>query len=167
MYWDMITSIGPMFNICHHCCSVSHVWPFATPWTVAHQASLSFIICRSLLKFLSIESVRPSNHLILCHPLLLLHSVFPSIRVLSNELVLCIRCPKYWSYSICPSNEYWGLISFRIDSFDLAVEEILKSLSPYIVPKIFFLWWELFRPTLLATFKYAIQCYTTSPTLTF
>ena len=89
----------------------------ATPWTVAHQASLSNTNPQSLLKLMSIESVMPSSHLILCCPLLLLPSIFPSIRVFSNESVLCIIWPKYWSFSfnISPSNEYSGLISFRID----------------------------------------------------
>ena len=92
---------------------------FATPWTAARQASLSFTISWSLLKLMSTESVMPSNHLILCYPLLLLPSVFPSIRVFSNELAFHFRLPKYWSFSISPSNEYSGLISFRIDWFDL------------------------------------------------
>ena len=92
---------------------------FATPWTAAHQASLSFTIFWSLLKLMSIESVMPSNLLILCHRLLLLPSIFPSIRVFSNELALHIKWPKYWSFSISPSSEYSGLISFRIDWFDL------------------------------------------------
>ena len=103
----------------------------ATPWTAACQASLSFTIPQSLLKFMSIESVMSSNHLILCHPLLLLPSVFPSIRVFSNESTLRIRWPKYWSFgfSISPSNEYSGLISFRMDWFDLlAVQRTLQSL---------------------------------------
>ena len=103
----------------------------ATPWTAAHQAPLSFTISQSLLKFISIGSVMPSNHLILCHPLLLLPSIFPSIRVFSNELALCIMWSKYWSFSfrISPSNEYPGLISFRIDWLDLlAVRGTLKSL---------------------------------------
>ena len=93
----------------------------ATPWTAACQASLSITNPRSLLKLMSIESVMPSNHLILCHPLLLLPSIFPSIRVFSNESVLGIRWPKYWSFSfsISPSNEHSGLISFRTDWFDL------------------------------------------------
>ena len=102
-----------------------------TPWTAARQASLSFTISQSLLNFMSIESVMPSNHLILCHPLLLLPSIFPSIRVFSNESVLHIRWPKYWSlsFSITSSNEYSGLISFRIDWFYLlAVQGTLKSL---------------------------------------
>ena len=109
--------------------SLSCVHLFATPWTAACQGSLSFTISQSLLKLMSIESVILSHHLILCHPLLLLPSVLPSIRVFSNELTLCIRWPKYWSFSISPSNEYSGLISFRIDCLDLlAVQGILKSL---------------------------------------
>ena len=114
--------------------SLSHVQLFVTPWTAAHQASLSITNSWSLLKLMSIESVMPSNHLILCCPLLLLPSIFPSIRVLSNESVLHIKLPKYWSFSfnISPSNEYSGLISFRIDRFDfLAVQETLKSLLQY------------------------------------
>ena len=108
---------------------LSHVQLFATPWNAAHQASQSIINSWSLLKLMSIESVMPSNHLILCHPLLFLPSIFPSIRVVSNELVLHVRWPKDWSFSfsISPSNEYSGLISFRIDWFDLlAVQGILK-----------------------------------------
>ena len=110
--------------------SLSHVQLFAAPWTAACQASLSFTISQSLLKFMSIESAMPSNHLILHHPLLL-PSVFPRIRVFSNESALCIRWPKYWSFSISmsPSHEYSGLISFRIDWFDLlAIQGTLKSL---------------------------------------
>ena len=104
--------------------SLSHVWLFATQWTAAPQASLSFSISRSLF----IESVMPPNHLILCHPLLLLPSIFPSIRAFSNELALCVWWPKHWSFSISPSSEYSGLISFRIDWFDLlAVQGTLKS----------------------------------------
>ena len=102
----------------------------ATPWTATCQASLSITNSRSLLKLMSIESLMPSNHLILCHPLLLLPSIFPSIRVFSNESVLHIRWPMYWSFSISisPSNEYSGLISFRIDWLDLlAVQGTLKS----------------------------------------
>ena len=102
-----------------------------TPWTAAHQASLSITNSRSLLKPMSIESVMPSNHLILFHPLLLPPSIFPSIQVFSNKLVLHIKWPKYWSlsFSISPSSEYSGLISFRIDCFDLlVVQGILKSL---------------------------------------
>ena len=102
-----------------------------TPWTTECQASLSFRISLSLLKLMSIDLVMPSNHLILCHPLLLLPSVFPSIRVFSSESVLCIRWPKHWSFSfsISPSSEYSGLISFRMDWLDLlAVQETLQSL---------------------------------------
>ena len=110
---------------------LSHVWLFVTLWTAARQASLSFINSWSLLKLMSIELLMPSNHLILCHPLLLLPSIFPSIRVFPKESVLCIMWPKYWnfSFSISPSNEYLGLISFRIDWFDLLVaKRTLKSL---------------------------------------
>ena len=110
---------------------LSCVWLFVTPWTAACQVSLSITNSRSLLKLLSIESVMPSNHLILCHPLFLPPSIFPSIRVFSSESVLCIRWPKYWSFSfsISPSNKYPGLISFRMDWLDLlAVEGTLKSL---------------------------------------
>ena len=94
-----------------------------TPWTAARQAPLSFTISWSLYKLMSIESVMPSNHFVLCHSLLLLPSIFPSIRVFSNESALCIRWSKYWSFSfsISPSNEYSGLISFRNDWFDLAI----------------------------------------------
>ena len=102
-----------------------------TPWTAAHQASLSFTNSQSLLKLMSIESVMPSNYLILCCPLLFLPSIFPSIRVFSNESVLCIRWPEYWSFSfsISPSNVYSELISFRIDWFDLlAIQGTLKGL---------------------------------------
>ena len=100
-----------------------------TPWTAARQASLSFTISQTLLKLTSIELVMPSNHLILCCPLLLPPSIFPSIRVFSSESVLCIRWPNYWSFSISPSNKYSGLISFMIDWFDLlAVLGTLKSL---------------------------------------
>ena len=109
--------------------SLSHIQLSVTPRTAARQASLSFTISLSLLKFMSVESEMPSNHLILCRPLLL-PSVFSSIRVFSNELALCIRWPKYWSfsYSISPSNEYSELISFRMDWFDLlAVQGTLKS----------------------------------------
>ena len=108
--------------------SLSRVRLFATPWTAARQASLSFSISQSLLKLMSIESVMPSNHLILCHPLLLPPSIFPSIRVLSNESVLCIRWPKYWSFSFStsPSNEHPGLISLRMDWLDLLASKGLS-----------------------------------------
>ena len=127
--------------------SLSCVWLFVTPRTVAHQSSLSITKSRSLLKLMSIESVTPSNHLILCHPLLLLPSIFPSIRVFSNELVLCIRWPKYWSFSfsISPSNEYSGLISFRTDWCDLlAVHGTLKSLLQHHSSKASILWCSAF-----------------------
>ena len=110
---------------------LSLVQLFMTPWTAARQASLSFTISQSLLKLMSIESVMPSNHLILCRPLLLLPSILPSIRVFSYESALCIKWPKYqsFSFSISPSNEHSGLISFRIDWFHLlAVQGTLKSL---------------------------------------
>ena len=110
--------------------SLSHVRLFATPWTAARQASLSITNPCSLLKLMSIESVMPSNYIILCHPLLLLPSIFPSIRVFSTESALHIRWPKYWSFSfnISPSDEYSGLISFRMDWLDLlAVQGTLKS----------------------------------------
>ena len=110
---------------------LSHVQIFATPWSEACQAALSFTKSQSLHKLMSIESVMPSNHLILCHPFLFLPSIFPSIRVFSNESVLCIKWPKYWhfSLSISPSNEYSELVSFRIDFFYLlAVQGILQSL---------------------------------------
>ena len=117
---------------------LNHVQFFATPWTVARQASLSFTISWSFLKLMSIESVMLSNHLILCHPLLLLPSVFPSIRVFSNELALHIRWPKYWnfSFSISPFGEYSGLISFRIDCFDLlAVQRLSRVFSSTTIQK--------------------------------
>ena len=120
--------------------SLSHVWLFSTLWTAARQASLSFIISRSLLKLMFVESVMPSNHLILYHPLLLLPSIFPSIRVFSNEPALHIRWPKDWSFkfSISPSNDYSRLIYFRIDWFDfLAVQGILKSLLQHAAQKNF------------------------------
>ena len=116
---------------------------FATPWTVAHQASLSITISQNLLKLMFIKSVMPSNHLILCRPLLLPPSIFPSIRVFSNELVLHIRWPKYrsFSFSISPSNEYSGLTSFTIDWFDLlAVQGTLKSLLQHHSSKSLILW---------------------------
>ena len=110
--------------------SLSCLQFFVTPWNAACQASLSITSSQSSLKFMSIELVMPSNHLILCHPLLLPHSIFPSIRVFSNESALHIKWPKYWSFSfsISPSNEYSGLISFRMDWLDvLAVQGTLKS----------------------------------------
>ena len=125
-------------------CSVAQLcltlWP---PCTVTLQASLSFTISLNLLKLMSTESVMPSNHLIFCRPLLLLPSIFPSIRVFSNELALYISWPKYWSFSfsVSPSNEYSGLISFKIDLFDrLAVQETLKSFLQHHSSKAFILW---------------------------
>ena len=116
--WDIVVQL------------LNSVQLFATPGTAARQASLSFTISLSLLKLMSIESVVSSNHLILCHPLLLWPSVFTSVRVFFNELALCIRWPKYWSFCfiISPSKEYSELISFRIDRCDLAVQGTLKSL---------------------------------------
>ena len=127
-------------------CSVQLLSPvrlFATPWTVACQGSLSITNSQSLHKLMSIESVMPSNHLIFCRPLLLPPSVFPSISVFSKELILCIRWPKYWSFSfsISPSNEYSGLISFRSDWLDLlAVQGTLKSLLQHHSSKASILW---------------------------
>ena len=118
--------------------SLSHVRLFATPWTVARQASLSITSSQSLPKLMSIESVVPSNHFILCHSLLLPSSIFPSIRVFSNESALCIRWPKYWSFSfnISPSNEHPGLISFRMDWLDLLQsKELSRVFSNITVQK--------------------------------
>ena len=117
-----------------------------TPWSAAHQASLSINNNRRLLRLMFIESVMPSNHLILCHPLLLLSSIFPTIRVFSNESVLHIRWPKYWSFSfsISPSNEYSGLISFRMDWLDLLAVQGLKSLLQYHSSKASILWHSAF-----------------------
>ena len=126
---------------------LSRVRLFATPWTAAHQASLSNTNSWSLLTLMSIELVMPSNHLVLSSPLLLLPSIFPSIRVFSNESVLCIRWPKYWnfSFSISPSNEYSGLISFRIDRFDLLeVQGTLNSLLQDHSSKASILWCSAF-----------------------
>ena len=129
------------------CQSLCHVQLFATPWTAARQASWSFTIPQSLLKLMSIELVMPSNHLILCHPLLLLPSIFPSIRITSNEWALHIKWPKYWSFSfsISPSNEYSELITFRIDWFELlTVQGTLKSLIQNHNLKASFLWSSVF-----------------------
>ena len=127
--------------------SLSHVRLFATPWTAACQASLSITNSQSLLKLMSIESVMPSNYLILCHPLLLLPSIFPRIRVFSNESAPPIRWPKYWSFSfsISPSNEYPGLISFRMDWLDLLADQgTLKSLLQHHNSKASVLWCSAF-----------------------
>ena len=132
VYWSGLPSPSPppvlQFSSVQ---SLSHVQLFVTPWTAARQASLSITNSWSPPKPMSIESMMPSNHLILCHPLLLLSSIFPSIRAFSNKSALCVKWPKYWSFkfSISPSNEYSGLISFRIDWFDvLAVQGTLKGL---------------------------------------
>ena len=119
-----------------------------TPWTAAHQASLSFTISWSLPKLMLVESVMPFKHLILCCPLLLMPSIFPSISVFSSELALSFRWPKYWSFSfsISPSNKYAGLISFRIDWFDLAAQGTLKSLLQHHSLKALYLWsWAFFK----------------------
>ena len=134
---------------CTCCClavqSISRVQLFATPWTAARQASLSITNCWNLLKLISIESVMPSNHLFLCHPLLLPPSIFPSIRIFSNESALRIRWPKYWSFSISPSNEHSGLISFRRDWLNLlAVQGTLKSLFQHHTSKASILWHSAF-----------------------
>ena len=118
-----------------------------TPWALSRQASLSITNSQSLLKLMSIELVMPSNHLILCHPLLLLPSIFPSISIFSNESALHIRWPKFWSfsYSISPSNEYLGLIPFRMGCLDLlAVQETLKSLLQHQISKATILWHSAF-----------------------
>ena len=127
--------------------SLSCVWLFLTPWTAARQASLSIYNFGSLLRLMYIDLVMPSNHLVLCHPLLLLPSIFPSIRVFSSESVLHIRRPKYWSFSfsISPSSEHPGLISFRMNWLDLfAVQGILKSLLQHHSSKASILWHSAF-----------------------
>ena len=127
--------------------SLSRVRLFVTPWTAARQVSLSITNSRSLLKLISIEPMMPSNHLILCYPLVLVPSIFPSIRVFSSESVFCIRWPKYqsFSFSISPSNEYSGLISFRMDWLDLlAVQGTLKSLLQHHSSKASILWCSAF-----------------------
>ena len=125
--------LGASCSVAKSCLTV------CTQWTAAHQASLSFTVSRSSLKLMSLESVTPSNHLVLCHPVLLLASIFPSIRIFSNESVLPIRWPKYWSFpfSISPSNEHSGLISFRMNWLDLlAVQGTLKSLLQHHISKL-------------------------------
>ena len=118
--------------------SLSHVWLFAIPWTAARQVSQSVNNSWSLLKLMSTESVMPSNHLILCCPLLLSSSIFPSIRIFSNESVLRIRWPKYWrfNFNISPSNEYSGLISFRVDWFDLLAPSPRASQKSLLAPQL-------------------------------
>ena len=130
-------------NSCYCCSSLSRVWLFATSGTVALQAPPSFTASQSLLRFVSIELVMPSNHLILCHRFALLPSIFPSIKVFSNDKELSIRWPKYWSFSfsISLSNEYSGLISFWTDWFDLlAVQGTLKSILQHHSSKASILW---------------------------
>ena len=125
--------------------SLSHVWLFVTPWATARWASLAITNSWSLLKLMSIELVMPSNHLILCHPLLFPPTIFPSIRVFSKESVLPIRWPQYWSFIISLSNEYSGLISFRMDWLDLrAVQGTLKSLLQHHSSKASVLWLSAF-----------------------
>ena len=139
--WDIASHLSESVQ------SLSHVWLFVTPWTIACQAFLSIINSRSSPKLMSIESVMPSNHLILYRPLLLLPSIFPSIRVFSNESALCIRWPKYWSlsFNISPSNEHPGLISFRMDWLDLlAVQGTLESLLQNHSSKASILWCSAF-----------------------
>ena len=134
-------------NIWESVQSLSRVWLFVTPWTAARQASLSIINSQSLFKPMSIELVMPSNHLIPCRPLLLLPSIFPSIRVFLNGSVLHIRWPKYWSFSfnISPSSEHSGLIYFRMDWLDLlAVQGTLKSLLQHHISKASILWCSAF-----------------------
>ena len=133
--------------------SLSRVQLFATPWRAARRASLSITNSRSLLKLMPIESVMPSSHLILCHPLLLLPPIPPSIRVFSNESTLLMRWPRYWSFSfsISPSNEHPGLISFRMDLLDLlAVQATLKSLLQHHSSKASILWCSAFFPVQLS-----------------
>ena len=140
--------------------SLSRVQLFVTPWTAEHQASLSITNSQSLLRLMSIESVMPSNHLILCHPLLLLPSVFPRFRVFSNESVLHIRWPKYWSFSfsISPSNKYSGLISFRMDWLDLlAVQGLSRVFSNTTVQKHQYFGAQLYGPTLTSICDYWIK----------
>ena len=142
-----ILSLSPFFSPLSSVSSVSQSCLFATLWTAAHQAFLSITNSGSLPKLISIELVMPSNHLILCHPLLLPPSIFPSIRVFSNESVLHMRWPKYWSFSfnISPSSECSGLISFRMDWLDLlAVQGPLKSLLQHHSSKASILWRSAF-----------------------
>ena len=135
VYWLSLSSVQ----------SLSHVRLFVTPWTAARQASLSTTNSRNLLKLLSVMVVMPSNHLILCRPLLLLPSIFPSTQVFSSESVLHIRWPKYWSFSISASSEYSGLISFRMDWLDLlAVQGTLKSLLQHHSSKASIIWLSAF-----------------------
>ena len=143
LFYRSANSLFPFYSVQ----SLSHVRLFVTPCTAACQASLSIANCQSPPKPMSIESVMPSNHFVLCHPLLLLPSIFPSIRVFSNESALRIRWPKYWSFSfsIIPSKEHPGLISFRMDWLDLlAVQGTLKSLHQHHSSKASILWCSAF-----------------------
>ena len=156
IYFSRVLKAGNCFLV-HQFSSVclvmsNSLWP---PWTAARQASLSFTISQSLLKLMSIELLMPSNHLILCHPLLLLTSIFPSIRVFSNESALCIRWPKYWSFSfsISPSKTYSGFISFKSGWFDLfAVQGTLKSLLQHHSLEASILWRSGKEPALFSWF---------------
>ena len=142
LYWGIINRI-PFSSVQ----SLSHLWLFATPWTAAHQGSSFITYSPSLPNLMSIESVMPSNHLILCYPLLLLPSIFLSIRVFSDDSVLCMKWPKYWSFSfsISPSNEYPGPISFMMDWLDLlVVQGTLKSLLQHHSSKASILWCSAF-----------------------
>ena len=139
-----VSEVGLLFSSVQF---LSRVWLFATPWTAAHQASLSITNSQSSPKLMSIELMMSSNHLIFCRPLLLLPSIFPSIRVFSNESALHIRWPKYWSFSfyISPSNEHSGLISFWMDWLDLlVVQGTLKSLLQHYSSKASILWCSAF-----------------------
>ena len=131
LWWDYI--VNSSWRSFSSVQSLSGVWLFVTPWTAAHQASLSITNSRNLLKPMSLELVMPSNHLILCHLLLLLPSIFPNLRVFSNESVLCIRWLKHWSFSFSVSlcNEYSGLISFSTDWFDAWLLPQLSSRLPF------------------------------------
>ena len=163
LFWVWVLSVPLLIYRFRHLCgfsdsfvaviqSLSLVWLFGTPWPAARQASLSFSISQSSPKPMSIESVMPSNHLSLCRPLLLLPSICPSIRLFANELALCLKWPKYWSFSfsISPSNEYSGLISFRMDWFDLlAVPGTLKSLLQQHSSKGSIIWCSAFIPVFL------------------
>ena len=145
--WDTFTCPLEPGSVSQSVQSLSRVQLFVTPWTAAHQASLSITNSQSLLKLMSIESVMPSNHLVLCRPLLLLPALFPSIRVFSNESVLHIRWPKYWnfSFSISTSSEYSRLISFRMDWLDLlAVQGTLKNLLQHHSSKASIIWCSAF-----------------------
>ena len=158
----LYTMIPFIWNILSSVQSLSRVQLFATPWNAARQASLSITNSQNLLKLMSIESVMPSNHLILCRPLLFPPSIFPSIRVFSNSSVLRIKWPKYWSFcfSINPSDEYSGLISFRTDWFELlAVQRTLKSLLQHHSSKASILWHSvLYSPALTSIHDYWKNC---------